>query len=45
MASRLEYEEWKFGYVGSKEEKISKGEVVYLSNSQKDVFKELFGSK
>ena len=44
MASRLEYEEWKFGYVGSKEEKVSKGEAVELSDKQKDVFKDLFGS-
>ena len=43
MASRLEYEEWKFGYVGSKEHKVTKGEAVELSDNQKDVFKELFG--
>ena len=43
MASRLEYEEWKFGYVGSADEKVAKGEAVELSDNQKDVFKELFG--
>jgi len=45
MASKLEYEEWKYNYVGSTEEKVAKGEAVELNNAQKDVFKDLFGGK
>ena len=44
MASKLEYEAWKHNYVGSTEEKVAKGDAVELSDKQKDVFKDLFGS-
>jgi hypothetical protein len=45
MASKLEYEHWKHNYVGSVDEKITKGDAVELSTKQKDVFKDLFGGE